>query len=56
MEIITTKEAAKLLHQHPTTLQIAAKRGDYPSSVVTMHGRIWLWNKEKLLAHIFKES
>jgi phage terminase Nu1 subunit (DNA packaging protein) len=56
MEIITSKEAAELLHSDIRTIQKNAKKGFYPKGVCGQHGKYWLFNKEALLSFIFQSA
>lgn len=56
MEILNTKEVAKLIKSDIRTIQRRAENGEYPEGVCGKHGRFWLFNKEKLMQHIFKMS
>lgn len=55
MEILTTKEVAKLVHSDVRTIQKKAESGYYPKNVCGRHGRYWLFNKENLLKFVFGE-
>jgi len=55
LELITTKEVAKLVHSGRRTIQKKAEAGYYPKSVCGRHGRYWLFNKENLMKFIFGE-
>lgn len=56
IEIITAKEAAELIKSTLRTVERKAQSGQYPSDVCGQHGRFWLFNKQKLLQHIFKSA
>ena len=55
MEIksISAPEAAKLLKSDVRTIERKAKAGYYPKDVCGRHGRVWLFNEEKLIEFIF---
>ena len=52
-ELLTTKQVAKLLHADVRTIQRKADKGGFPAGVCGRHGRYWLFDKEKLMTHIF---
>lgn len=54
MEILTTKEVAKLVHSDVRTIQKKAESGYYPKNVCGRHGRYWLFNKENSLLILIK--
>lgn len=56
MELLNTKEVAKLLHSDMRTIQRNADSNKYPQGICGKHGRYWLFDKEKLLQHIFKTA
>ena len=53
MEIINVREVAAMLRSDKRTVERRAKAGYYPAGVCGKHGRYWLFNKEKLLQHVF---
>ena len=55
MELITTKEVAKLVHSDVRTIQKKAEAGYYPRSVCGRHGRYWLFNKTNLIKFVVGE-
>ena len=55
MTIITTKQAAKLLHADVRTVQRNAKAGMYPAKVCGKHGRYYLFDQDALLAYVFSQ-
>ena len=56
MTIITTKQAAKLLHADVRTVQRNAKAGMYPTGVCGKHGRYYLFDEDALLNYIFSKK
>ena len=56
MEVLNTKEVAELLHSDIRTIQRRAEGDKYPKGICGKHGRYWLFDKEKLLQHIFKTA
>ena len=56
IEILSTKEAAELLHSEEHTLVKNARNGFYPKGVCGKHGKFWLFNKQKLLAFVFESD
>ena len=55
LDILNTKEVAKLLKSDVRTIQRKAEAGQYPKGVCGKHGRYWLFNKTKLLEYVFNE-